>query len=272
MTLLPWLTATANLGIPVLLAATGGLVTEKSGTAALFLEGTMLTAAFVAVRVGGGISGLICGAAAGVLVTGCHYLLVNKAKVRDVIAGVGLNMLALSATSLVERLSASADSVKTISTPIGALIAGTCIIAISAAYRRPNIRVFLDMTGESALQAQIFGINTNQVRLISHLVAGVLTGIGGALLPLMGIGTFVENMTNGRGYLALAAIVFGRWNIGFVIASALGFAALDALQLVAALLGVKIDADLLASLPYLAGIAALVGRTKQSSAPAELSK
>jgi simple sugar transport system permease protein len=128
------------------------------------------------------------------------------------------------------------------------------------------------MTGESALQAQIFGINTSRVRLISHLLAGCLAGMGGALLPLMGIGTFVENMTNGRGYLALAAIVFGRWDLGMVIAASLGFAALDALQLVAAAQGIKVDADVLAMLPYVAGLAALIVRTKRNTAPAELSK
>jgi simple sugar transport system permease protein len=88
----------------------------------------------------------------------------------------------------------------------------------------------------------------------------------------MGIGTFVENMTNGRGYLALAAIVFGRWDLGMVIAASLGFAALDALQLVAAAQGIKVDADVLAMLPYVAGLVALIVRTKRYTTPAELSK
>ena len=272
MTLIPWLTATTNLGLPVMLAAMGGLVCEKSGTAALFLEGTMLTASFIAVRAGGGVKGLACGLAAGVLITGTHYLLVHRAKVKDVISGVGLNMLALSATSFYERISPSAESVQTLSTQTGALIAATCIAALVTGYKSTKIRVQLEMTGESALQAQIFGINISRVRLISHLVAGGLAGLGGALLPLMGIGTFVGNMTNGRGYLALAAIVFGRWDLGMVIAASLGFAALDALQLVAAAQGIKVDADVLAMLPYVAGLAALIVRTKRNTAPAELSK
>ena len=272
MTLLPWLTATTNLGLPVMLAATGGLVCEKSGTAALFLEGTMLTASFIAIRAGGGLTGLVCGLVAGVLVTSTHYLLVHRAKVKDVIAGVGLNMLALSVTSFYERISPSAESVQTLSTQTGALIAITCVAALVTCHNTTKIRVQLEMTGESALQAQIFGINISRVRLISHLVAGGLAGLGGALLPLMGIGTFVENMTNGRGYLALAAIVFGRWDLRLVIAASLGFAALDALQLVAAAQGIKVDADVLAMLPYVAGLAALIVRTKRDTAPAELSK
>lgn len=272
MTLLPWLTATTNLGLPVMLAATGGLVCEKSGTAALFLEGTMLTASFIAIRAGGGFTGLVCGLAAGVLVTGTHYLLVHRANVKDVIAGVGLNMLALSATSFYERISPSAESVQTLSTQTGALIAVSCVAALVTCHNMTKIRVQLEMTGESALQAQIFGINISRVRLISHLVSGGFAGVGGALLPLMGIGTFVENITNGRGYLALAAIVFGRWDLKLVIAASLGFAALDALQLVAAAQGMKVDADLLAMLPYVAGLAALVVRTRQNAAPAELSK
>lgn len=272
MTPLPWLSATTNLGLPVMLAATGGLVCEKSGTAALFLEGTMLTSSFIAIRAGGGFIGLVCGLAAGVLVTGTHYLLVHRAKVKDVIAGVGLNMLALSATSFYERISPSAESVQTLSTQTGALIAIICVAGLVTCLSTTKLRVQLEVTGESALQAKIFGVDTDRVRLISHLVAGCFAGLGGALLPLMGIGTFVENMTNGRGYLALAAIVFGRWDLRWVIAASLGFAALDALQLVAAAQGMKVDADLLAMLPYVAGLAALVVRTRHNAAPAELSK
>ena len=272
MTLLPWLTATTNLGLPVMLAATGGLVCEKSGTAALFLEGTMLTAAFIAIRAGGGAQGLLCGLLAGVTVTVCHYILVHRANIKDVVAGVGLNMLALSATSFFERLSPSPESVPTISTTTGTLIAGSCIAALIACFAIPRIRLGLEMTGESTLQARIFGIDTARVQFLAHVVAGALAGLGGALLPLMGIGTFVENMTNGRGYLALAAIVFGRWQLATVIAAALGFAAIDALQLVAATQGRKVDADVLAMMPYLAGLIALILRTKRSAGPAELSK
>ena len=141
-----------------------------------------------------------------------------------------------------------------------------------ACLANPRIRLRLDITGESALQAQIFGINTSRVKLLAHITAGALAGIGGALLPLMGIGTFVENMTNGRGYLALAAIVFGRWDLGAVFAASIAFAALDALQLVASTQGIKADADLLSMMPYLAGLIALIVRTKRTGGPAELSK
>jgi simple sugar transport system permease protein len=272
MTLIPWLSATTNLGLPVMLAATGGLICEKAGTTALFLEGTMLTAAFIAIRTGGGVTGLICGLAAGVAVTSCHYLLVNRANVKDVIAGVGLNMLALAATSFCERIAPSAESVPTLSTTSGVLVASVCLAILIACLANPRIRLRLDITGESALQAQIFGINTSRVKLLAHITAGALAGIGGALLPLMGIGTFVENMTNGRGYLALAAIVFGRWDLGAVIAASIGFAALDALQLFASTQGIKADADLLSMMPYIAGLIALVVRTKRTGGPAELSK
>jgi simple sugar transport system permease protein len=272
MTLIPWLTATTNLGLPILLAATGGLVCEKSGTAALFLEGTMLTSAFIAIRAGGGVFGLLCGLAAGVVVTSCHYLLVHRANVKDVVAGVGLNMLALAATSFIERIIPSAESVPTVPTTTGVMIAAGCIVALVVCFANPNIRLRLDMTGESELQARIFGIDTVRVRVLAHVVAGALAGLGGALLPLLGIGTFVENMTNGRGYLALAAIVFGRWQLALVIAASLGFAGLDALQLVAATQGIKIDADVLAMMPYLAGLFTLLLRTKRTAGPAELSK
>lgn len=271
MTLIPWMTATTNLGLPVMLAAAGGLVCEKSGTAALFLEGTMLTAAFIAVRSGGGLPGIACGILAGTLITGFHYLLVNKANVKDVIAGVGINTLALATTSFIERMSPSAESVPTILPSLGVTIAGMSIAVLIVCNQISNIRVQLEMTGESALQARIFGLDTTRIRLIAHIVAGALTGLGGGLLPLMGIGTFVDNMTNGRGYLALAAIVFGRWNIGLVLISACGFAALDALQLVGAAQGIKTDPDLLAMLPYAAGLVALILRTKKQAGPAELS-
>jgi len=271
MTLVPWLAATTNLGLPVMLAATGGLICEKSGTAALFLEGTMLTAAFIAIRTGGGVTGLICGLAAGVTVTSCHYLLVNRAKVKDVIAGVGLNMLALAATSFCERIVPSAESVTTLSTTSGVLVAAACVALLIGCLTNPKLRLRLDITGESALQARIFGINTSRVKLASHIAAGALAGVGGALLPLMGIGTFVENMTNGRGYLALAAIVFGRWELRSVIAASIAFAALDALQLVASTQGIKADADLLSMMPYLAGLIALIVRTKRTAGPAGLS-
>jgi simple sugar transport system permease protein len=272
MTLLPWMTATVNLGLPVMLAANGGLICEKAGTAALFLEGTMLTSAFVAVRTGGGLTGLFLGVLSGCVVTGLHYILVNRLNVKDVIAGVGLNMLALAATSFYERLSPSPESVTTLSNTAGTLIGLISVFGLAMAMRNPRWRLFLELTGESERQARIFGINTSLVHLFAHLGAGIMAGLGGALLPLMGIGTFVENMTNGRGYLALAAIVFGRWQLVTVIAAALGFAALDALQLVAATQGIHADPDILALLPYTAGLIALLLRKSSNTGPAELSR
>ncbi len=272
MTVIPWLSATTNLGLPVMLASIGGLVCEKSGIAALFLEGTMLTSSFIAIRAGGGLTGLGFGVMAGVLIASSHYFLVHQMRVKDVIAGVGLNRVALAATSLIERLSASPESVPTLTTTTGIIIAGSCLTVVITCFNVTKIRVQLEMTGESALQAQIFGMNVGRIRLLAHIAAGVLAGAGGSLLPLMGIGTFVENMTNGRGYLALAAIVFGRWDLKLVIAASMGFAALDALQLVASAQGIKADADLLALLPYLAGLTALILRTNRTTGPAELSK
>lgn len=264
--------ATVSLGLPVVLAATGGLVCDKSGTAALFLEGTMLTSAFVAVRMGGGFSGLLFGALAGCIVTCIHHVLVTHHRVKDVIAGVGINMLAVAATSFCERISPSAESVFTLSLLTGIVIGVGGIVTTTILLSSAKIRLFLEMTGESAMQARILGVRTYRVRLLAHLAAGFLAGIGGGLLPLMGIGTFVENMTNGRGYLAIAAIVFGRWQLATVVAAALGFAALDALQLVAATQGIKVDADILEMLPYAAGLIALMAHKSSNAGPAELSK
>ena len=116
----------------------------------------MLTAAFIAIRTGGGVTGLICGLAAGVAVTSCHYLLVTRANVKDVIAGVGLNMLALAATSFFERIVPSAEIVPTLSLTPGVVFAAACVPTLIACLTTPKPRLRLDTTGDSAFTARIF--------------------------------------------------------------------------------------------------------------------
>jgi simple sugar transport system permease protein len=137
---------------------------------------------------------------------------------------------------------------------------------------RTRTGLVLRATGESAHDARTAGVRVRAVRAGATMFGGALAGAAGASLVLAQVGTFAERMTAGRGYVAIAIVVLGRWHPVGVAAAALLFGAATALQFVFQTLGLAVPYQLFLMLPYLLTILALAGAVGRTRAPADLGK
>ncbi|MFC5747494.1 ABC transporter permease [Actinomadura rugatobispora] len=248
--------AAVRLSVPLLLAALGELVSERAGVINIGLEGMMLFGAYAAFLTAYGTHSVLLGLAAGLavgLLTGAimAFTAVNL-RGDQIVVGVAINLLAAGVTLFLYRLQFEGSQPTTVrmepfAVPllsgipgIGpvlfdqlplvylAYVLGPAVafvlfrtrrgLMIRAAGEKPEV---LDSTGASVIRVQWIGV----------LTAGALAGLGGAFLSVGQVGLFAENMTAGRGFLALAAVVFGQWRPYGVVAACLVFGFTDALQL-----------------------------------------
>jgi ABC-type uncharacterized transport system permease subunit len=135
------------------------------------------------------------------------------------------------------------------------------------AINRTVVGLALQATGEQATAAMSMGVNIRLVRWTALLTCGALAGIGGGQLTLAGLGTFTQNVTAGRGFIALAAVVFGRWTPSGAMVAILLFTIIEALQVRAQILGINLPYQFLVMAPYLATIMALALFMKSMKAP-----
>jgi general nucleoside transport system permease protein len=136
--------------------------------------------------------------------------------------------------------------------------------------RRTRSGLSLHAVGEHPAAADARGISVTRVRYAATVVSGLLAGIGGAALSIGVVDSFVENMTAGRGYIALAAVVFAGWRPLLAVAACLLFGLADAAQVWANVLNVHVPFELLATAPYVVTIVALVALGRRGRAPAAL--
>lgn len=249
--------ASLVLATPILLAALGELVSERAGVVNVGLEGMMLMGAFfsflVAWKSGSLALGVAGGIAAGIALAAVMGLLTITAKADQIVAGIGLLLLAAGLTSfLFEELTAGRDQVRLdridpLEIPllsdipeIGPALFDRDPIVYVAFLLVPAIWFLLYRTrwglsirsaGEAPAALDTAGVSVVGVRWAGVLTAGALAGLGGAFLSIAQLGLFQQNMTAGRGFLALAAVFFGRWHPLGVLAACLLFGAADALQL-----------------------------------------
>lgn len=244
------------LSAPLVLAAAGELVLERSGSIQIGAEGTMLIgafAAFAAARAGAGPwMALVAGALAGI-VSGAAFALVAIAGRADpILVGTAWNLVAFGATAFGYRLVAGATgSVLEIATLPRALLGLPLAVPLSfllpvalhvgLARTRPGLRLAAAGERPEALHAQ--GISVVAVRSGASLFAGAAAGAGGALLVLTVSPTFIEGITAGRGFLALALVVFSRWKPLRLIPAALLVGGASALQ-------VRLQASGATAIPY----------------------
>ena len=289
------LVAAVGLGSPLLWAAIGELVSELAGVINIQLEGMMLVGAFCGVLgahlTGSLLVGLFFAAAGGALFALIHGFVCFFFDVNQIVSGVVLNILALGATSW--ALSVVFSSAHVSVNTFGALrIPGLSDIPIvGAALFDENWLVyvgvllvpaswwFLNRTaaglrvkaaGERAQAAESLGVNVIKVRMLALLGCGVLAGIGGAQLTLAGVGTFTDNITAGQGFIALAAVVFGRWKPLGTLVAVLVFAVAEAFSIRAQTLGINIPNQLLLMLPYLVTLLAVAGLVRRMRPPTQL--
>lgn len=271
------------LAAPLLLSATGELLLERAGSIQIGLEGTMLVGAFAAFAAGrAGLppsAGLGAAAAAGLL-AGLLFALFAVARRADpILVGTVWNLLALGATAFAYRLAAGeTGSVLEVATlPRGVLglpdaVAASFLapVALHAwlARTRPGLR--LTAAGENPEALRALGVSVVAVRTGAAAASGVLGALGGALLVLTVSPTFVEGITAGRGFLALALVVFARWKPLALLPAALLLGGVTALQYRLQAGGLGLPYAFFLALPGLVALAALALASSRGGAPKAL--
>ena len=278
--------STLRIATPILLASLGGVMSERSGVINIGLEGMMLMGAFGA-AVGsyfyGPWTGILIGIAIGGLMGLLHAFMSVTVKANQIISATAINIFAVGFPNIMvpiiwpgyHAITPVVPVIKDIRLPliadlpvIGTIIGNQNPIVYIALILVPIINYFLFRTplglrirsvGEHPKAADTLGINVAKMRYIAVISSGFLAGLGGAFLSIAYQSQFSRAMTQGRGFIGLAAMIFGRWKpVGAFIACLLfGFA--DALQASAQSAGVPIPPELLLAAPYVLTLIALVG-------------
>lgn len=278
-----FLLAALYSGTPLALAAMGGVLSERSGVVNIALEGFMLIGAFTAIWFGGRSAGAGLGAAvaAGILFGLLHAFLTQKTRMDHVLSGLGINLLAYGATQfLYLRLYPSGVEV-------GGLPRWYFLAAAIAAppsvwfllYRTP-FGLRLRAAGEGPESERMAGVDPVARRFTAVALSGALAAFAGAYLSLGEAHTFSTGMSAGKGYVALAAVIFGKWNPLGAAGGALFFGVFYAMQTQLQISGIQYrflgivwtSPFLLDTLPYFMTLVALVGVVGKASPPAALGR
>ncbi|MCK6547027.1 ABC transporter permease [Myxococcota bacterium] len=281
---------TILISIPLVLAALGGTSSERSGVVNIALEGILLAGAFVAAvvgwRSGNVVLGVVAGVLAGVGVSVVHAFLSVHVRADQIISGLALNLFVAGATEYASRLVWPASASRTLPslaawTPTGFDVVDTIIgrpfvlatiaITLGMAFllERTVFGLRQRAVGESPAAADTLGVSVTKLRYASVALSGALAGLGGAWLAF-NVGQFQHNMSAGKGYIAMAAVVFGKWSpIGATLACLLfGFS--EALAAACERWQVPVPSELIGTLPYVLTIVALVGVVGRARAPRAL--
>ncbi|MTI60116.1 MAG: ABC transporter permease [Firmicutes bacterium] len=289
--------AAIRMTTPLALAAMGGTFSERSGVVNIGLEGMILSGAFAGVLgsfyTGSPWLGVMLAAVAGGLMAALFAIFTIKYKANHVVTGVGLNILALGATTwLMQVLWGSRGSSPTVKglgeisipllkdipvidrllgtqSPLVYLMFILVVVGWILLFKTP-LGLRIRMTGEHPEAADTLGIDIKKIQYFSVILSGALSGLGGAYLSLGQLNWFSMNMSAGRGYMALAANTFGQWNpLGGLGASFL-FSFTDAVQMRLQGLNLGIANEIIQMLPYLLTVIVLAGAVVRSRPPQAL--
>ncbi len=291
-----FLAASVRLGVPLALAALGETITERSGVINIGLEGSVIAGALAgalgALAWGAG-GGAVAGALAGALVALVFAAFAVGLGTDQIITGTAVTMGGLGFTAVVyqARFGATGAALTLPTLPplavpglaalpfLGPALFDQPVTAYVAYGLAPLLWWFLFRTGwglelravgEAPAAAQAAGLRVRSVRFAATLFGGLLGGLAGAHLALAYAGTFAQGMSAGRGFIAIAVVVLGRWNPPLVLAAALFFGGASALQFALQPLGLHLPYPLFLAFPYLLTLAALAGWVGRSRAPAAL--
>jgi general nucleoside transport system permease protein len=297
MMLAAFLGSSVRLAMPLMLAAVGELVSERAGVLNMSLEGMMLTGAFVAATASWATGSPAIGLAAAVLgvlpMALLQAWLTVGLRANQIVSGLGLNILALGATTLAYReiFGARARDVipgfsrwsipglsqipvfgDALFTQVWLVYAAPALfVATAFVLTRTGIGIAVHAAGEDPDVVAKAGLSVKTLRTGVILFTGVMAALGGAFLSISDIHTFTEGMTNGAGYLAIAAVIFGRWRIGGAILACLLFGAATALQFQLPDMGVNVPSALLIMSPYLLAFLSVAGLVGGQKTPRALS-
>jgi general nucleoside transport system permease protein len=281
---------------PLLIAATGELVTERSGVLNLGVEGMMIVGAACgfggAWATGSIIAGALCGMLAGTALSLIFALMTLGLAVNQVAAGLALTILGVGLSGLIgasfvgERITTAPHfhiPVLTDLPLLGHIVFGedafvylslALIVGVWWFLYRTRAGLILRACGDNHASAHALGYPVLRIRLFAVMFGGACAGLAGAYLPLAYTPFFIPGMTAGRGWIALALVVFASWRPGRLVLGAYLFGAVTILQLHAQGAGIGVPSQFMSALPYLATVIVLVLLSRKrrggSTAPAAL--
>jgi general nucleoside transport system permease protein len=284
---------------PLVLGALAGIVGERSGVINVAIEGQLLAGAFAGALFASVTSslglGIVAAAVAGGLIGALLAVFAIRYLVNQVVLGVVLNLLVLGLTSYLYHALMQSDA-QTYNSPrvlspiripgladipvLGPLLFDAniivylmyvLIVVIDVGLFRTRWGLRTRAVGEHPRAADTVGIDVRRIRYRNVVLAGLVAGLGGAFLSIGAVGAFSANMSSGKGFIALAAVIFGRWSPRGAVAAALLFGFTNELQVLLTVVGtpVHIPSAFLAMLPYvvtLVAVAGLVGRVRAPAA------
>jgi simple sugar transport system permease protein len=295
------LQATLRTTTPLLLAALGELYSERSGVLNIGLEGIMLIGTLVGFLVsyftGNAWLGVLAGSLAGSLIALIHAVLSVTMGVSQVVSGVGINILCVGLSMTIYRVvfgpslikAPMATGLQPVHLPVlsdlpvigPVLFQQLPLVYIAFALApitwfvlfRTELGLKIRAVGEHPLAAETVGVSVAGIRYFTVLLCGFLTGMAGTFLSLGLLNIFLDNMTAGRGWIALAVVILGRWSPFGILGAALFFGFADAIQLRLQALGFNVPYQFLLMIPYVLTMLALISAVgRRSAAPGALGK
>ena len=292
-----YLIASVRMATPLILAGLGEAISEKAGIINIGVEGIMLSGAFfsfiVSFFTGNLLFGLLAGIAGGIMVSMIHAVLSIHCQANQTIVGLALNFMVLGLTSFLFLMVfgqattiPSCAVLSEVKIPllwripmIGealfnqnlfVYIALISLVLTAIFFYKTEWGVNLVAVGEHPQAANSAGLNVVAVRYLACFVNGVLGGLGGASITLGQLGFFMENVTSGRGYIALVVVILGRRNPFGIFAAAMVIGFSQALQFNLQTLGIPIPSQVFSMFPYVVAVIVLCLSIGKSSDPAAL--
>jgi ABC-type uncharacterized transport system permease subunit len=279
-----------RVAVPYLWTSLGGVFSEKGGVVNIGLEGMMLTGAFAyavgAYGTGSPWAGVMTGLVAGLALAGLHSLICVRWQGNQIVSGVAVNLLAAGLTRFLLRglFGSSSNSPRVPSMlpliredhPLASAthpLVLTALLAVVVAHLillRTRFGLRLRSVGENPAAADAMGLRLGALQTAGVMVSGAMAGLGGSWLA-MDQSQFTEGMSAGRGFIALAAIIFGRWNPWGVLAACLLFASAEVAQMRLQAI-IDLPPQLLQSFPYILTLVALAGFTGRCTPPAAIGR
>ena len=276
--------STLRVSTPLLLAALGGLISERSGVTNIALEGLMLVGAFssavVAYYAHSTVLGVFAGMMAGAALAAVYGIVVIRLRANQIVAGTAINMLAFGMVPFLSKIICGSTG----STPqiplaerftLAPMFWAFGLVFLIHFWMRFTLSgLWIGFAGENPEALNSAGIRVNRVRWSAVLLSGMLAGLGGMSLSVFLSSSYSRNMTAGRGFMALAAVVFGKWRPIPTLVACLLFGFVDALQI--RLQGVilwgtqPVPVQWIQILPYCVTVLVLAGVVGQSRAPRAL--
>ncbi|KZB71237.1 MULTISPECIES: ABC transporter permease [Thalassospira] len=278
--IVPFVLTVITASTPLLLAATGELITEKSGVLNLGVEGMMLVGAIagfaVTASTGSATVGILAAVLAGAMMSLIFAFLTLTLMANQVATGLALTIFGVGFSALVGSgfVGFAIDPLPALAIPgisaipiIGPILFGqdflvylsiAVVIGVGWFLAKSRAGLVLKAVGDSHHSAHAIGYSVIKIRYLATMFGGAMAGLGGAYLSLSYTPMWAENMTAGRGWIALALVVFATWRPGRLVAGAYMFGLISVMQLHAQGAGIHVPSQFMSMLPYLATVIVLV--------------